>query len=231
MTGTVKFFWCSLLFFGLGSCESRIYEGTPETACLGGECEYNFEINPEQQPDAYLDNEGFWHVYAGGMSYFQIIGELEGPYDFYHINGTPDVRVAMDSDYWITFDTISFTTPMYGVLSWYSSPNMDIPLPIGDTTYSINGLILNDESITNLVGYEITPHTCMDCPYSSTLFGVYSSYNTHPTFNIFNLGELKGDTATFFIEIEYASEWRYSGNPIAKNAHVVYTTDLKVIFE
>ena len=125
MTGTVKFFWCSLLFFGLGSCESRIYEGTPETACNGGECEYNFEINPEQQPDAYLDNEGYWHVYTGGMSYFQIIGELEGPYDFYHINGTPDVRVAMDSDYWITFDTISFTTPMYGVLSWYSSPNME----------------------------------------------------------------------------------------------------------
>ena len=231
MTGTVKFFWCLLLFFGLGSCESRIDEGTPETACNGGECEYNFEINPEQQPDTYLDNEGYWHVYTGGRSYFQIIGELEEPHDFYHINDIPDVSVAMDSDYWITFDTISFTTPMYGVLSWYSSPNMDIPLPIGDTTYSINGLILNDESITNLVGYEITPHTCMDCPYSSTLFGVYSSYNTHPTFNIFNLGELKGDTATFFIEIEYASEWRYSGNPIAKNAHVVYTTDLKVIFE
>jgi hypothetical protein len=71
----------------------------------------------------------------------------------------------------------------------------------------------------------------MDCPYSEGLFGVYSKYNTHPTFNIFNLGELKGDTATFFIEIDYADEWMLSQNPHAKKAHVVYKTDLKVIFE
>mgnify|MGYP003982391587 FL=1 len=232
MKDIVRLFWYSLLFFALASCEKYDpYEDTPETACPGGDCEYSFKINPQQQPNAYLDNEGFWHVYTGGMSYFQIIGELEDPYDFYHINDIPDVSVAMDSDYWITFDTISFTTPMYGFLSWYSSPNMDTPLPIGDTTYSINGLILNDESITNLVGYEITPHTCMDCPYSNTLFGVYSRYNTHPTFNIFNLGELKGDTATFFIETEYAGEWRGSQNPNASNAYQKITTNLKVIFE
>ena len=232
MKDIVRLFWYSLLFFALASCEKYDpYEDTPKTACLGGECEYSFKINPQQQPNAYLDENGYWHVFTGGLRYFQIIGELEDPYDFYHINDIPDVSVAMDSDYWITFDTISFTTPMYGILSWYSTPSMNTPLPIGDTTYSINGLILNDESITNLVGYEITPHTCMDCPYSSTLFGVYSRYNTHPTFNIFNLGELKGDTATFFVEVEYASEWRYSRNPNAKKAHVVYKTDLKVIFE
>ena len=79
MTGTVKFFWCSLLFFGLGSCESRIYEGTPETACNGGECEYNFEINPEQQPDTYLDNEGYWHVYTGGLAFY--VGIVEKKVD------------------------------------------------------------------------------------------------------------------------------------------------------
>ena len=137
----------------------------------------------------------------------------------------------MDSDYWVTFGNISFTTPMYGVLGWYSDAGMNSPLPIGDTTYTINELILNDQSITNLVGYEITPYTCLDCPYSSSLFGVYSRYNLHPTFNIFNLGELKGDTAIFFIEVEYASEWRGSSNPNSSQAHIKSNTEIKVIFE
>ena len=37
MTGTVKFFWYSLLFFALASCEKYDpYEDTPNTACPGG---------------------------------------------------------------------------------------------------------------------------------------------------------------------------------------------------
>ena len=232
MKHLIKLFWASLLFFALASCEKYDpYEGTPDTACPGGECEYSFKINPQQQPNAYLDEEGYWHVYTNGLRYFQIIGKLEEPHDYYHINGIPDVNTSMDSDYWVTFGNISFTTPMYGVLGWYSDAGMNSPLPIGDTTYTINELILNDQSITNLVGYEITPHTCLDCGYSSSLFAVYSRYNTHPTFNIFNLGELKGDTATFYIEIEYAGEWRGTANPHAREAVVTHKTEIKVIFE
>jgi hypothetical protein len=233
MKHLIKLFWTSLLFFALASCDVFIhdpYEGIPTEACEGG-CEYSFKINPEQQPDAYLDGSGYWHVYTGGLRYFQIIGELEEPHEYFHINGIPDVSTSMDSDYWVTFGNISFTTPMYGVLGWYSDAGMNSPLPIGDTTYTINELILNDQSITNLVGYEITPYTCLDCPYSSSLFGVYSRYNPHPTFNIFNLGELKGDTAIFFIEVEYASEWRGSSNPNSSQAHIKSNTEIKVIFE
>ena len=102
-------FWLLAFTIALTSCQKHDpYEDTPDTACPGGDCEYSFKINPQQQPNAYLDGNGYWHVYTEGMSYFQIIGELEEPHDFYHINDIPDVSVAMDSDYWITFDGITF---------------------------------------------------------------------------------------------------------------------------
>ena len=72
MKDIVRLFWASLLFLALASCEKYDpYEDTPNTACPGG-CDASFGINPQQQPDAYLDDEGYWHVYTGGLSLIHI---------------------------------------------------------------------------------------------------------------------------------------------------------------
>ena len=201
------------------SCKKQ--ELKPEI-CLGG-CDSYFYIDPTSSPDTYLDENGFHHVKHMDLNYFTIKGQLDEMIEGNEINGIPNVEVGFDSDYWVTFNNIHFTTPMYnGFLGWYNDGNLNTPISIGQYEYTLEDLS-NQSSIFNIVGYEITKYMCLDCPYTPTLVGTYSKYTYEPQMSIFFDDEMVGDTANIYIEV------KHRGNSIYRSSKKEY--QLKVIFE
>ena len=201
------------------SCKKQ--ELKPEI-CLGG-CDSYFYIDPTSSPDTYLDENGFHHVKHMDLNYFTIKGQLDEMIGGNEINGIPNVEVGFDSDYWVTFNNIHFTTPMYnGFLGWYNDGDLNTPISIGQYEYTLEDLS-NQSSIFNIVGYEITKYMCLDCPYTPTLVGTYSKYTYEPQMSIFFDDEMIGDTANIYIEV------KHRGNSTYRSSKKEY--QLKVIFE
>jgi hypothetical protein len=88
---------------------------------------------------------------------------------------------------------------------WYSDKGLNTPVPIGDTSYTINQLS-KMTSFYNLAGYQITKYMCLTCAYSPTLLGSYSKYNYIPTQNFFLDKSMIGDTASIFINVLFNSD-------------------------
>ena len=123
------------------------------------------------------------------------------------------VETKYDSDYWIIFDTIQFSTPMYGYMGWFNDKTLNNPIPIGNHVFTIN-FLKSITSIFNLAGYTVSRNMCLDCPYSEAMLGSYSKYNYTPTQNIFFDNEMIGDTATIYIQMTFNSD---TGPRVIKN--------------
>tara|TARA_Y100000389_G_C17439148_1_gene507500 strand:+ start:49 stop:780 length:732 start_codon:yes stop_codon:yes gene_type:complete len=190
--------------------------------CTDG-CESYFYIDPLSSPDTYLDENGFHHVKHIELNYFTIKGVLEEVIEGNEINGVPNVEVGFDSDYWITFNNIHFTTPMYnGFLGWHNDGDLNTPISMGEYEYTLEDLS-NRSSIFNIVGYEITKYMCLDCPYTPTLVGTYSKYTYEPQMSIFFDDEMIGDTTNIYIEVKHRGNSTYRSS-IKEHA-------IRVIFE
>jgi hypothetical protein len=190
-------------------------DDTPVETCPGG-CDGSFTVTTGE-----LQSDGYWHVPFLGYNYFTIKGELTELSPEYEINNVPLIETAFDSDYWITVDTIRFTTPMYSYLGWFSDNNFQNPIPIGNNEYNIIYLA-NEYTPYNIAGYQLNPNICWDCPYTETLFGSYSKYTYIPSQNIFFDNEMIGDTANIFIRVTFNTDL---GPREVKNE------TLKIIFE
>ena len=207
------------LVIGLISCEqqARVYP----YPCLDGTCNTEFAIDTISSPGAKLGSDGYWRVRYDGLQYFTIRGVVSELDPYYVINDVPLIQTKYDSDYWIVFDTLQFDTPMYSYLGWFNDQTLNNPIPIGNYTYTIRELNAMG-NLFNLAGYEVTKHTCLDCPYSETLFGTKSNYNYHPTQNIFIDDEMVGDTASIFIQVLFNSDMGMSETR---------DIEMKIIFE
>lgn len=165
------------------------------------ECNAQFWIDPNVSPGVFQDTNGYWHIEHQGFNYFTIKGELsEAPLT--EVNGVPIVETIFDSDYWIWIDGITFTVPLYSVLGYFTGGGYNNPIPIGNTTYTIEDMAQNHPPL-NIVGYQINPNQCLDCPYSETLIGTRSKYTYTPQQQIFFDNEMIGDTAKILIEARF----------------------------
>jgi hypothetical protein len=189
--------------------------------CIDGDCSALFEIDPLVSPGVYKDTEGYWHISHQGIQYFTIKGKLDELNSEYVINGVPLVETLFDSDYWVWIDVITFNVPLYGVLGFFSSGDFTNPIPIGNTTYTIEDMALNFPPL-NIVGYSINPNQCLDCPYSETLLGTYSKYSYHPKQQIFFDEMMIGDTTKIFIRTTF-------NNDVGVSIDV--KNEFKIIFE
>ena len=78
--------------FLLASCSKEEISPYP---CLDGDCGALFFIDEQVQPNAYEDENGYWHIEFYGPKYFTIRGELdELMADEYVVNGTPLVETS-----------------------------------------------------------------------------------------------------------------------------------------
>ena len=192
-----------LMFIGLyallilfASCSKEEINNSP---CLGGDCNATYIIDPIVSPGAELGNGGFWRIKYNGLQYFTIEGNLDILQDRYVINKVPLVETKYDSNYWITFDTISFRTPSYSYLGWFTGGGVNDPIPVGDITYTLTDLAKIQPPL-NIVGYQIQKNFCWGCPYAETLIGTYSKYTYNPRKTVYLNNRMVGDTINIFIK-------------------------------
>lgn len=198
------------------SCKKQNIKVCP---CLDGECETSFWIEGSSQ--GKIDVNGYTHIKWIGANYFSVKGKLAELSPEYVVNGVPLIETTFDSDYWVIFDTIKYSTPMYSVLGWYSDKQFNNPISIGNYTYTLKDMAQIHPPL-NIAGYQINPHTCFDCSYSSTLFGTYSKYNYTPKQNMFLSKYMKNDTANIYIKVIYNND---------AGPRVIKETSLKVVFD
>jgi hypothetical protein len=165
--------------------------------CLDGSCDAEFFIDEQVQPNAYQDNNGYWHIEYYGPKYFTIRGELDEME--FEVNNVPLVETQYDSDYWIAFDSITFTVPTWSVLSWFTGGGFNNPVPVGDLTYTLTDLAQVQPPL-NIAGYQIQKNFCWECPYAETLLGSKSKYNYSPRQQFFLDNRMVGDTLQVFVK-------------------------------
>lgn len=90
--------------------------------------------------------------------------------------------------------------PVYSFLGLFTNNNLTNPIPIGFETYTIVQLVEN-YSISNLAGYEITKYFNFKTPYAQTLLQTYSKYNYHPTQQMVFFPKMIGDKAEIYIRV------------------------------
>ena len=171
--------------------------------CLDGNCDAEFQIDPLVSPGVYKDKNDYWHIKYMGYNYFTIIGKLDELNPKYVLNKTPLVEVHWDSDYWITFDGITFKIPIYSVLSWFNDKAFKDPIPIGTRTIKLSNI---DFGITNIAGYTINKATCWDCPYTPRLLGTYTRYSYNTKQQIFLDKYMKGDTLRVMVKATFNTD-------------------------
>ena len=207
---------------GLLSLLACSKEGYPEVyPCKDENCQSFFSIDKDVSPESYQDSNGYWHIKFDGLRYFTIKGELDKLNEDYIINELPLTEVAYDSDYWVWINNLTFKVPVYTLYGLFSDNNYTSPIPIGDLEYTITDMAKNHPPL-NIAGYQITTKTCMDCPFTPTLFDTYSKYTYKPRHMFLFLPEMVGDTATVFIEARFG---------VGKNKEIKDNHQLKIIFE
>ena len=191
-----------LLFIPIVFTCSEEEINTPPYPCLNGNCSAFFEIDPLVSPGVFQDERGYWHIEHQGYNYFTIKGQLDELHPSYVINNVPLIETVFDSNYWVWIDGITFTVPLYSVLGFFTNGDYTNPIPVGSLTYTIENMAQNHPPL-NIVGYQINPNQCLDCPYSETLIGTYSKYNYNPQQQIFFDTQMVGDTAKVLIETKF----------------------------
>ena len=208
-----------LSIVSLISCETTTTKPYP---CLDGSCDAQFIIDTIVSPGSYFDStDGYWRVKFVGLSYFTIQGKLDELDPYYVLNGVPLIETQYDSDYWVVFDTLQWTSPMYSVLSWFSDRTYQNPISIGNITYTLED-IADLHPPLNIVGYQIPKDFCWDCPYAETILATYSKYNYLPRQQIFLDDEMVGDTARIFTRVLFNNDL---------GPREIRESEIKVIFE
>ena len=165
------------------------------------QCSAQFWIDPLVSPGVYEDENGYWHIEHQGYNYFTIKGQLSEA-ELAEVNGVPLVETIFDSNYWVWINGITFTVPLYSVLGYFTEGGYNNPIPVGNLTYTIEEMAQTHPPL-NIVGYQINPNQCLDCPYSPTLIGTRSKYNYNPQQQIFFDNQMIGDTAKIMIQARF----------------------------
>ena len=200
-----------------------------QNLCITGDCETQFIVVYENQ-EIFPNANGHYEVEWNGLEYFQVKGQAsELNSEYCNADGIPFIETGFDSDYWVVFNNLYFTTPMYSFLGWFNDNGLNNPIPFGSYTYTMNDLI-NLHPPLNVVGYQIPKHFCTDCPYAPTIIGTYSKYNYHPTQNILLDDEMIGDTINIFIETIFNTEGLPTMyDPNSNDPHLIVKKEIKVI--
>ena len=189
---TVSFFW---------ACNP---EEIIRDVCIDGDCNAQFYIDELVQPNAYQDENGYWHIEFYGPKYFTIRGELD-ELSTAIVNGVPLVETMYDSDYWVAFDSINFTVPTWSVLSWFTGGGYNNPVPVGNLQYTLTD-IARIQPPLNIAGYQIQKNFCFECPYAETLLGSKSKYTYNPRQQFYLNNEMVGDTLQVFMKSTFNTD-------------------------
>ena len=203
-----KFLFLLKLLFIFTSCTLQPLE-TP--VCEDGSCDATFRIDTQVNPGSFQDTNKVWHIKYSGNNYFTLKGITDKVTSENIVNDVPLIETGFDSDLFFTPQHIQWTYPVYSFLGLCSNSTLTTHIPYGYQTLTLPQ-ILNDTSVTNMVGYEMNSHTTFDKPYSPTLLSVYSKYSYAPQHSMIFLPSFVGQEATIYIRViwgEAHSETKY----------------------
>ena len=169
----MKYIYVFICFLVFINCDEN-YQVDEIYPYKDGFCQSVFYIDSNVSLGHYIDSNDYNHIKYLGFKYFLVKGDIDELHDSYIINDVPLVETVFDSNYWVWFDTLTFTLPICFVFSLYTDNKFQNPIPIGTYTYTLPQL-LEQQSLLNISGYQITNKTCLECP-SDTLFGTYSKF-------------------------------------------------------
>tara|TARA_B100001057_G_scaffold498344_1_gene605048 strand:- start:413 stop:1027 length:615 start_codon:yes stop_codon:yes gene_type:complete len=190
-----KFIYITLISFFWACSPEELIENYP---CIG-DCDTAFYIDPLVSPGVYQDDNDYWHIEHQGIQYFTIKGNTSELHPDYIVNGVPLIETVFDSNYWVWINSITFTVPLYSVLSYFTNGDYTNPIPVGNLTYTIEDMAQNNPPL-NIAGYSYNPNSDIEN------LGTYSKYNTHPQQQIYFDNEMIGDTATVFIKTIFPND-------------------------
>ena len=193
-----------LLLLGVVSLLASCSKEDISLSVCDGSCDAKFFIDELVQPDAYLDENGYWHIEFYGPKYFTIRGELS-ELETAIVNGVPLVETMYDSDYWVAFDSINFIVPTWSVLSWFTGGGYNNPVPVGNLEYTLTDLAQIQPPL-NIAGYQIQKNFCWECPYAETLLGSKSKYTYNPRQQFYLDNEMVGDTLQVFMKTTFNTD-------------------------
>jgi hypothetical protein len=190
-----KLIYITLISFLWACSPEELIENYP---CIG-DCDTAFYIDPLVSPGVYQDDNDYWHIEHQGIQYFTIKGNTSELHPDYIVNGVPLIETVFDSNYWVWINSITFTVPLYSVLSYFTNGDYTNPIPVGNLTYTIEDMAQNNPPL-NIAGYSYNPNSDIEN------LGTYSKYNTHPQQQIYFDNEMIGDTATVFIKTIFPND-------------------------
>ena len=207
-----------VIFASCEKPEDEIYYSSP---CVGQECFTAFFVDKSTNPSTYKDINGYWHIEYWGPNYFTVGVGFTQIKDEYLINDVYPTEAAFDSNYWVAFDDMKFTIPMYSPFGLYNQQGN--PIPVGNRTYDISDIASLMEPL-NIAGYQITKNTCFDCPYSDRLFATYARYGRNLQQQIYLDNRMVGDTLEVYVKATYNTE-----GLVERGDSVVQKETLKII--
>lgn len=187
----------SILF--LASCSKEEILLGP---CVTGDCEANFYLDPLVQPNAYEDENGYWHIVYEGYRYFTIKGEISELKPEYVVNDIPLIETRWDSDYWVWFDDVTFVIPQYSPFGLFTDPQFTTPIPVANQMISVCFLERIADPF-NIAGYQWSSKADSTLPYYERLMGTYSANTYKPQQQIYFDKRMKNDTIQVFIQTKF----------------------------
>lgn len=131
---------------------TRVYTkyGGPETGqCINGPCDVQIMPDPVGQPDAYLDENGYWHLQHTGAQYFQ--AKLKFSLSKLSNSARPDISTTYTTDKWyLAKDGYSFWSSRYNPLG--SDYTQNFRTAIADTMVVVSILPSEIVEMTNASG-------------------------------------------------------------------------------
>lgn len=194
-----RLFILVVVCFSFINCEKEELDPYP---CVDGMCNSGFWVDRTVQPDAYEDGNGYWHIKHWGPNYFTIKGELDEMNEEYVVNDVPLVETRFDSDYWVWFDDVTFTIPMYSPFGLFTDPQFSTPIPVVNHTVSVCWMDEIADPL-NIAGYQYGEKSCTDCPYSERLMGTYSANTYAPQQQFYFDKRMKNDTIQVYMRVTY----------------------------
>ena len=191
---------CFALGASMCSCTAEEVEDTDfntSSACILGDCEVNMYPDPAGQPDAYLDSNGYYHIYYFGAKYFGVKAEYSPLKGQYMPGGVPTIRTSWDTNFWYTvIEGVKLLSNVYNPLQSDYTMNFSMVLPT--ETREINVPVSEISEIYNISGQYMREGKEGPMQYT----GVNSKFYSKKMFTL--MPEMVGDTISITAESVFA---------------------------
>ena len=164
----------------------------PFTIC--GDCLTEVYPNQVNQPNAFLDDNGFWHIEWYGATYSNWDVEYSGINDSFKVNGIPLIKSSFVTDFWYTLNSVGLMTSYYSLWGDFSQGFQNAIA----TAHREIVITLNTDEIFNSSGAFTRDGELQGGPVSYSR----EDYTTQVVLQHFE--EMNNDTITLIYQTEFA---------------------------